>query len=85
MLCTVKLSNLMRSWNQIRFGSVRKVGKIRPNEIEFFSFFVIVIMIRFGPIELATYPNIQLDSMENWFHIFDSLRFDLICIKFDIS
>jgi len=57
----VKLPNLMRDRDDsIRL--VRKVQKIRSNEIDFFSIFQI-FMIRFGRIELASYPNKSLDSM----------------------
>jgi hypothetical protein len=56
----VKLSN----FNAYRTESF---GKFLPNEFRIFNFFLIffqIFMIRFGPIELAIYPNEAFDSID---------------------
>ena len=83
----------MQTLNWIRLIAVRKV---QPNDIEFLSFFVILLkffMIWFDRIEQTTYPNkpvYSMDFKEKNFKIrnlfphfgFDSVHFDLIRFKF---
>jgi hypothetical protein len=62
----VKLSNLMRTRNSIRFGSKSSKSSAKRNRIfNFFLIFFQIFMIRFGRIELAIYLNKALDSIDS--------------------
>jgi hypothetical protein len=56
----MKLSNLMRTRNLIRFGSVK-----RYRIFNFLMIFFQIFMIRLDRIELAIYPNKVLDSIDS--------------------
>ncbi len=67
----MKLPNLMRTFDSVRFDSIR-FRKLEIENISFLSF----LMIRFDRIELATYKNKHLDSMD--FKVIEAFNSSLV-------